>query len=819
MRVKVTENQRNLVILALIWLAGFLGDRIWFSLDRSVPAWDQAEYLNGALNYWEALKQPYWLSGEWWRSFWLLTNKVPPLFFISTVPFINLLGTSVDSAILIQSFYSAILLISVYGLGIFLFNPTIALWAAGICQILPGLYRYRLEFLTDFPLAALVTFSFFCLTAWKCTAETSKPKTQWQWTVILGVALGLTALFKQTALFFLLTPLVWVLAAKIKNRKWAQVGQLIISFIIALTLLYPWYRTNWLLMLTGGKRATIDSAIAEGDPPLNTFAAWVYYAKITPYLVSIPLFIVPFVGILLAWAKKARKLEFISSLKWLAIFLTGAYLLTSFNVNKDARYILPYLPVLSLILAYGLVSWDQVTRRWGKTLRWETIGLATLLMVLNLFPFRGEFLTSALSPRVQHYPYLGQAFPHAQVIDEIIRTEPYLENTLGVLPSTPVINQHNFNYYGARRDSQVYGRQVGTKVKEVRQDARSLSWFLTKTGDQGSVPLEAQTNITQQVETGGDFQLQKNWLLPDGSTLKLYHQKQPAIAVQPLPKPPQPLQLAVRVPAQVPPGFPVPVTYEWKGTGNELKSGLVLLTWRKQGDPTRRWLHDHAIGLGKLHSVQTGENYQVTEELAMLPPANLPPGVYSLKARYLNRQTGESYALTPNVTLTLEPRTAPIPARELDLVSQLRNLSTGLPQGMKGLEPVFAEIGRINQYDPNQDYLVQAEKTLTERLAREPQNLEWAYALALSQVLQQKVQGAIAALQKVVNLDAQNPYAYAYLSFVYLYNWQPDAAEHYLEKAIALNPHIPEIQALQGIAALMQGHLFAAWQYLHNLNI
>jgi len=31
--------------LGIIWLIGAVGDRIWFALDHSVPAWDQADYL------------------------------------------------------------------------------------------------------------------------------------------------------------------------------------------------------------------------------------------------------------------------------------------------------------------------------------------------------------------------------------------------------------------------------------------------------------------------------------------------------------------------------------------------------------------------------------------------------------------------------------------------------------------------------------------------------------------------------------------------------------------------------------------------------
>ncbi|HEY9874405.1 MAG TPA: hypothetical protein V6D12_13275, partial [Candidatus Obscuribacterales bacterium] len=78
------HNQfRGLLALGLIWLVGAVGDRIWFALDHSAPAWDQAEYLTGSLNYWQALQNPQWFSGDWWTSFWQLSTKVPPLTFIA----------------------------------------------------------------------------------------------------------------------------------------------------------------------------------------------------------------------------------------------------------------------------------------------------------------------------------------------------------------------------------------------------------------------------------------------------------------------------------------------------------------------------------------------------------------------------------------------------------------------------------------------------------------------------------------------------------------------------------------------------------------
>ncbi|MEQ8463388.1 tetratricopeptide repeat protein [Coleofasciculus sp. E1-EBD-02] len=971
-----TGNRKYLGILGLIWLASALCDRLWFALDNSVPAWDQADYLTGSLNYWQALQHPEWLSGEWWTNLWQLSSKIPPFTYIATAIIQHVFGRGTDQATLVLLLFHAILIGSVYGLGVQLFNRRVGLWAAGLTVLLPGLYRYRLEFLLDYPLTAVVTLSFFCLTVWRNQRLISSVKLDGDkvkvnddclgghdtvhnndgvgfrisaqptkligsrslqsllWAIIFGLSLGLALMVKQTALFFLFIPIVWVIAGIIRRRDWAGLAQLIAGLLVSVLIFGPWYRINWLLILTSGKRATLDSAIAEGDPALNTLEAWLYYGKILPYLVSWVLLLVPIVGLILYWRKKERVwgrqrndifstqrgaevnaegrrgfqkrygldgLRWDFSCGWLAVFLVGGYLLCSLNVNKDARYILPLLPVFSLFLASGLVVWQG---RWGKSIRWGTVGLASVLMVLNLFPLGGAFLTQVLAPRVQHFPDLGESVPLVQVIDEIIQTSPNLQTTLGVLPSTPEINQHNLNYYGALRDFQVYGRQVGVREKQIEQDARSLSWFVTKTGDQGSVP-EAQAAIVEKVEKGGEFQLQKTWNLPDGSLLKLYHRHQPffevatvnskqsivgadlnpivGVGLDPIvgvglgtqfryspineqrnpPYPPinvqqnppsspikeQPnkplfnslplsvvegldkIQLnQVIVPETAPPGFPVPVTYEWTGDWQPLQSGIVLLTWHSlEAGDQYQWLHDHGIAMGKLFPKSTNNRrlstvtnqspkYQVSERMAMLPPAEIPAGMYTLKAIYLNRETGETYPISvPPVRIKIDPKASATPAPELDLITQLRTLAATLPNGSDSLESIFEQTGRINQYDPIQDYLVQADLALTHRLKLEPKRLDWTYAQALSRVLQVDSQSAIAALKRVVQLDPQNPYAHAYLAFVYLYEWRGKDAQNALKPALNLSPNLPEVQALSGIAALMQGNLVKTWYFIEKL--
>ena len=828
-RLRTTQDKQlnwlqGLGIICLIWLAGAICDRLWFWLDRSVPAWDQADYLNGVLNYWEALQNPQWLNGEWWRGFWLQSSKIPPLNYILTVPLINLFGTTEDAATLVMLFYSAVLLISVYGLGVCLFGVTTGLWAAGLCQLIPGLYYHRLEFILDYPLTTVITFSFWLLTLWKFQPKTRL--TGWIFGIIWGISFGLAILTKQTALFFLFFPLLWLFTSYLKQRQWMRLSQLITALIVGVAVAFPWYRTNWLLILTSGKRATVDSAIAEGDPALTTIDAWTYYGKILPELLSWHLLLIPIAGfIFYAIGKYLGKnsdrhhpLSPTKKWRWLAVFLLGGYLLSSLNINKDARYILPLLPVLSLILAVGLLSW---TGRWKNYLRWGTVLLAAVLMLLNIFPLGGDWIAAKLSPRVRHHPYTGKPFPHPQVIQEITRTSPHLRTTLGVLPSTPQINQHNFSFYGKQDNAKVSGRQVGVRSEEVQQDGRSLDWFITKTGDQGSIP-ESQPAIVNLVESGGDFRLQKSWQLPDDSQLKLYHRDRPLVSVTAIDTVPTSLPKLNRVivPKTSPPGVPIPVTYEWSGEGKQLQNGIVLLTWSAENN-SDFWLHDHGIGMGALNFDNANQNkpFQVTERTAMLPPATIKPGKYSLKASYLDRQTEKTQPISiPSVTITINPTATATPAPELDLVTQLRNTAPKMAENIQGLEPVFAQTARINQYDARQDYLEQTEISLSHRLQHQQvnsqQQIDWMYAVALSQVLQQDVDGAIASFQTITQIDPQNPYGYAYLAFVYLYDWNPKPAQTALDRATAINPNIPEIKTLQGAAAVMQGKFIKAWKLL-----
>ena len=802
-----------------------------------MPAWDQADYLAAALTYWRAFQAPQWLSGEWWTGFWQFTNKIPPLVFISTTPLISWFGGGPDQSTLINLLFSVVLLGAVYGLGTYLFSVQVGLWAAVVCLLMPGLYSVRLDYLIDYPLAAIVTLTFALLTLWRGSGEPGDlPLRQWSLAIGVGLSFGLALMTKQTALLFLFVPLVWVGVESLWHRLWGRLAQLALAMAMTFAVCFPWYRANWLLILTASKRATIDSAIAENDPSLLSLEAWTYYLKSLPVMVSLPLLVVPLVGLLLFWrrgrvssqwqgeadyaakSKDYRQQIYLASrrsLLWLGLFWLGGYLLSSLNINKDDRYVVPYLPVLGVILSYGLTLLPKGLRG----LKWGAIGLAGALMIFSLSPLSARTVWAA-DWIARHPADVQSNFPHAEVAAEVAKADPYLRSTIGVLPSTAEVNQHNINYYGVLHKFQVYGRQVGNQTAQVERDQQSLSWFLTKSGNQGSIRQpEAQNLMSQAIEQSPDLRLHKSWTLPDGDLLKLFRVRIPLYDLFPLVGVAQRdrVQLdQVIVPEQAPSGQPVPVTYKWSGSWQAMQSGLLLLSWTQKAKPNQRWLHDHSIAMGYLRfdpPQNPAQPFQAIERMAMLPTAGIAPGVYTLEATYLDRRTGATYPIAlPLTQIKIDPAALPTATLELDWLTQLRNLALKLPQGLKGFDQITEEVARINQYAPGQDYADQTRESMAYRLKQEPQNLQFAYALALASILKKQVNPAIAALQETTRLDSRNPYAYAYLAFVNLYDLRPAPAQTAIDAALALQPNLPELQILKGAAALMQGNLVETWR-------
>ncbi|MGD1860073.1 MAG: glycosyltransferase family 39 protein [Leptolyngbyaceae cyanobacterium] len=824
----------------VLWAGAIAIAAAWILIDQRPPAWDQAEHLSLSMNFWWTLTRGNWLSAEGWRHLWMLSPKYPPVLYLVTAGIHTFFGPGPDIAILANAVFALGLLVATYGLGRHLFSPQIGVLAAGLTLLMPRLLKTALDFQLDYAVTAMVVVSVWCLTVWR---DAKRPPRQWAWMLAFGVSYGLALMTKQSALLFLVVPLAWVILANLWQRRWGRLLQLGVGAGITVAVMLPWLSVNWLFQFSILGNTNTAAAAAEGDPLLNTVAAWTYYWQDLPSAVSWPLLLVPLVGLtfwavgLLPGRKSTLELDGTPAGRWWLLgYIFGSYVLWSAIVNKDLRYIAPVLPAIAVFLAWGLACW------WRK---WPWMTTATVVVVvftalLNLFPTGLPPLDQAaqtLAPNATFYPYWGDRYPHLEVVEHVAQARPYQLSTIGGLQSTPVFNQHNVSYYGKLVDYQVYGRQVGSRPSKHELDMASLDWFYA----QGAIgapwpPPESdeQSQMAQKLSANPQFTLDRTWDLPDDTRLYLYRRQQLPVTVTALPATACTAELPqlqrVELPAQAPPGQPLPITYEWVGRWRSLNRGLALLTWEPAAGidpPPRPWIHDHGIGLGTLrpYPIQPQQTtlspadipadgcFQVTERTATLPPADASEGTYQLVGRYVDLRDGEPRAFdVPETSIVLSGAAAAVPAPQLDWVTQLREISRLLPQGPDYLDEVFDPIGRINLYDPIQDYLVQAEQSLQRRWNRPEDAVNYGYGLVLSQVLQLKVNEAIAALETLVQQDAENPYVHAYLGFVNLYAFRPRAAQMALAPALELAPNSPEIQGLSAVAALMQGNFWGAWQ-------
>jgi 4-amino-4-deoxy-L-arabinose transferase-like glycosyltransferase len=805
---------KDYIILLTIWLIGLLIDRTWFFLDESIPSYDQSAHLTAALHHYRIFQSLNILSGNWWLSLWELTPSYrAPFVYICTVPFLVLFGKGYDQASLVNLLYTAIMILSVYHLGNYLFkNRKIGITASIFCLLFPIMGIMRTDYLLDYGLTSIVIATFTILTIWK---DSHTGFVSWILTLILGVGIGLIMLAKPTGFIFILIPSIYTLIIFISKRKFIKLIQTALSLILAWLICGSWYSLNWLTIITSALNAN-NVGKGEGDPAATTIAGWLYYPQTIPETVGFPILFVS-IGIFLIYLFKSRFSQNAvkdnlakSALNWLFIFLIGSYVICSLGTNKDIRFILPSFPVISLILAY---FFNLIENIWFNKLRLATFIVSGIVLLNNLFPLP---LIQAYGGK--HLPNNeSKKYPLAELIEKIYQTTPYLKTTLGVVPvSTPQVNEFTLDYFGTLADFRVYGRKLTMKLSQVDQDLQYLSWYVTKDNepDEPGEKGETKRKLKSLIETSPDLKLQSDWVLPHGDKLRLYHRKNPQIVVEKLIEKlnndhhdQKSVTLEKVITAnQFIIGKNNSVTYQITGSWDELQNGLLLLKWQ---NGQSAWYHDHAIALGNLYcgiKCHPQGNFRVIENLATFIPQELPLGKYQLSAFYLDRMTGKitplnslnSSDINVNVTATGKLEKTP----PLDLVSRMSQLAVELQNGK--LDNIFVQIDNFNQYDATQDYLKQIEFAANYYLKNQPNNLNWRYTLVLSQLLQRKAPALIQNLTELTKYDGQNPYTWLYLGVVYLYDFQPRQAEKQLIMVEKIKPDIPELKTLKTVTNIMK---------------
>ena len=124
--------------VALIWVLSTLVDRLWWTLQTGVPAWDQADYLNSAMDHGRALGLLPGGGWQGWQALLDLSPKIPPLASLVNGSVMALSGDAPEQAAWSLSLWHGLLLVVMAGWGRRLQGDGLALIACLLAALTPA---------------------------------------------------------------------------------------------------------------------------------------------------------------------------------------------------------------------------------------------------------------------------------------------------------------------------------------------------------------------------------------------------------------------------------------------------------------------------------------------------------------------------------------------------------------------------------------------------------------------------------------------------------------------------------------------------------
>ncbi len=769
-------NRRDLFIIFSLWLFSLILDSTWIFFHDLPPSWDQAFHLTKLHEMSHALKGFNIFEISWWHKVLTVTDSYRgPLTYLISSPIFVSLGSTYKSAILSNSIFNAILLCSIYSLTRIISSRSTAFFSTLFCVVSPALAAQRTDYLIDFSLTSVLTLSWLILSIWFLNLR----KLNIFLSIITGFLLGLTALIRPTALLFFLLPFclsIIIIFRFLCRRNFLPIVNLSVLTISLISTFYPWFSLNWLTILTNINNARRWGIAYQDGLEANTLEGIFYYPLLLPSMFGISL--VACILLVYIYIKVPRIIlnkrlltnifPFSYVSLWFLSLPIGILLVCTLMTTKDYRFILPILPQISIGLAFLVDSIDY-KKRFNFYWKRFIIVLSIFTLIWNQFG-----LGINISGFPLHKPDSENAWPIQSIISEIRRQSPYLTSTLAVLPDSKNLNAFNLEAEGLRQNRKVSARQIVSELDMVADDLRNFDWFLFKSGDQGVMSNDIQKKLELLLQESPVFQIARVWNLPDESKAYLLQRKilsNSVIPIECLQKTPQAsFSLSNNI-----------MTINLVGKVGDFNNKHLLVDFINNYEKNT---FDHSIAQGMLNTndLNRGSCVQITERFNFK--------AFNLKADEIDLRLLSKEGKVDNIILTkiyLNQNNF----EESDNIFLHNRIGLLLDMGgmlREGkLDSLFDRIAQINQSDPKQIYLSNAEDIFRFRLKNDPSNLEYLYSLSLSQILQRKSIDAYQTLQIINRLDPKNEYAYLVKAVVQLYRFKPQEALYTIDKATQLD--------------------------------
>ncbi len=494
-------------------------DRLWLAQDGRLPSWDQADYLNSAVDHGRALGL---LGGSWqgWAALLDLSPKIPPLASLVNGSVMALAGDSPDQASWSLALWNGLLLAVVAAWGRQLGGRRFGLLCAALVALAPALMALRVDYTLDIPLSAASCLALWLLGRWQAPPPGGG---QLRHALLAALAVAGALLVKQSALLLVALPALWAAAGGLRRRQ--RRLQVLVALVVVLALLLPWLHHNWITTLGGTNRAVVESAASEGDPAVLSAASLFWYARLLPEQLGLPLLLPGLVGLglMLVTGLRARLHDAghksVPALPqgwgWLLGCAAAGWLATTLSPNKDARYIAPVLPLLLILLAAGWWRLGQVLLpRLGQ----RRVGA---LLGAGLLAGTGSSVAAGTA-NLQ----AGEANPLPALIGRLRADVGDAPTTLLVVPGSPSLNEQNVTTYGRMGGGRIEGRRLGRRRSEHDLVLERADWLLLASGDQGT-NRPASRELSLRLRRDGRFQPAGSWPWSEGRQVELWRRRGP----------------------------------------------------------------------------------------------------------------------------------------------------------------------------------------------------------------------------------------------------------------------------------------------------
>ena len=502
------------------------------------PGWDQSNHLRDSLVYERIVRDPSALGGGVFRAILHGSEDYPLLtpsgYYPPLVPGITALlylaaGRSYAAAMATQILFLALLVLGTWRLGNRLMGRPAGLLAGMMLLAAPGMRLNAREYMLDLPLAALVVVA-----AWMLVESDGFLRRDRS--LAFGLVAGAGMLIKWTFFLFIAVPVVWCLVAGLAApaREPGQERRRWIHFILALlagtAVAAPYYLP--ILPILVWKTMVHAGGAADGFSSPFTLESMRFHLESLPRkLFGWPLTVTAAVGTLASlWGdpKTGRSRRFL--LTW----ALALYAIFTFAVaNKQSRYLLPWLPILLLMTAGGLMTlWS----RFGPAWRWGRL-TAAVLVLMPVTGLAGGWRAEDTGD--------WHIRPLVARLEERLSGRPPVRDgvyRLGVIPDMREVNGPTVAYYAARRDLPVTVVQLVNRMKrhvqvevgldpfdrkDFFQSFDEFDFLVTKSGANSTPPW---TDVVPRMHAYfeariASFDLLASFQEPDGSTLALYERR------------------------------------------------------------------------------------------------------------------------------------------------------------------------------------------------------------------------------------------------------------------------------------------------------